>query len=89
MTLKSESLQDIQRGDELLVWYGASYTLYMGLPVTSGHTTKPLAISGDVNVEPVTSVDVINEQSLKSKYQRPELKLIIILTTFKTIIYVK
>ncbi|XP_052224369.1 PR domain zinc finger protein 12-like [Dreissena polymorpha] len=58
--------KDIQRGDELLVWYGASYTLYMGLPVTSGHTTKPLAISGDVNVEPVTSVDVINEQSLKN-----------------------
>ena len=25
-------IQDIVRGEELLVWYGASYTMYMGLP---------------------------------------------------------
>ncbi|KAK3610838.1 hypothetical protein CHS0354_034043 [Potamilus streckersoni] len=52
--------RDIHPGEELLVWYGASYSLYMGLPsyysdVTCNYQQKIPAIRGNTKKEHVSA----------------------------------
>ena len=43
-------IQDIVSGEELLVWYGGSYTMYMGLPyILSAYTHGSTADSAKGN----------------------------------------